>query len=340
MEETTKIIQIDRAKLEPVVKKAINNGRIISTEGMSKEIWLGLRNIIGIGGSEVATVLGINPYKTAYQLWKEKANDEIEVIENKFTIWGNLLEGPVAEEYMRQTRRVLVEDKKIRIHPEHNCLFVNLDRVVMEDGIAVGVVEIKTTTRRNWNHWQKDEDNCVDGVPLIYYCQCQHELSVSGLPWCDLVFAIIDERELVIKRVERDEEYIQKQNQALVGWWNAYVIQNEAPPMTAAEYSFIEPMTDSYIEANGEIAELYANLKGKKETLKALEKDVEKDEDKIKEYIGDKENLVLIDKIIATYKMQSRTGIDSKKLKAEKPDVFTEYSKTTQFRTLRLKEIN
>ena len=331
---------IDRAKLEPIVEKAIKNGRVISTEGMPKETWLGLRNIIGLGGSEVATVLGINPYKTAYKLWQEKVSDEIEVIENKFTIWGNLLEGPIADEYMRQTGNIVVEDKKIRIHSEHRELFVNLDRVVMQDGIAIGIVEIKTTTQRNYNYWQKDADDCVEGIPLTYYCQVQHELSVSNMPWCDLVFGLIDARELVIRRITRDDEYIKRQNTALVGWWNAYVVQNVAPPMTAAEYSFVDPMAESYVEATGEIAELYANLKGKKETLKSLDKEIERDEDKIKEFMGDRENLILIDKVIASWKMQKRESIDSKKLKSEMPDIAEKYNKVSQFRVLRLKELN
>ncbi len=340
MEETIKTIPLDRAKLEPIVKLALENGRMISTEGMEKAIWLGLRVILGLGGSDVAVALGISKYKTSYQLWQEKVADEIESFENKFTIWGNLLEEPLAQEYMRQTGNMVVEDKKIRIHPDYDCLFVNLDRVVLQDGIAVGIVEIKSTVNRVFKSWQKDDDNCVDGIPLYFYCQVQHELSVSGLPWCDLVIGIIDERELVIIRIERDEEYIQKQNLALVGFWNAYVMTNEAPPKTAAEWSFEDPMSESMIEANGEIAELYANLKGKKDTSKALKKEIDDDQDKIKEFMGDIENLVLIDKIICSWKMQKRTTVDSKKLKADEPEIYTKFSKTSSSRVFIVKEIN
>ena len=77
-EETIKTIPLDRAKLEPIVKLALENGRMISTEGMEKETWLGLRILLGIGGSDVAVALGISKYKTAYQIWQEKVADEIE----------------------------------------------------------------------------------------------------------------------------------------------------------------------------------------------------------------------------------------------------------------------
>lgn len=338
-QETTNTIQIDKAKLQVIIDAALKNGRTISTEGMEKDIWLGLRTF-GIGGSDVAAVLGISQYKTAYQLWKEKVSDEVESFENKFTIWGNLLEDPVAQEYMRQTKNVVVPDNRLLIHPKHDCLFVNLDRVVMKDGKRIGNVEIKTTVNRVYKHWQENQDDNPQGIPLNYYCQIQHEMSVADLPWTDLVIALLDERELVIKRIERDEEYIQKQNQALVAWWNVYVEQNEAPPMTASEYSFVDPMEESFIEATGEIAELYSNLKAKKQTLKGLKTDIESDEDKIKEFMADNDTLVLIDKVIVTWKMQSRTTIDSKKLKSEKPEIAEEYSKISRSRIFRLKEID
>lgn len=340
MEETTKTFEIDRSKLQPIIDAALRNGRMISTEDMPKEVWLGIRNILGIGGSEAATVLGINKYKTAYQLWKEKVSDEIEMIENKFTIWGNLLEEPIAQEYMRQSGNRVIPDNKIRIHQVHSCLFVDLDRIVVNnEGEQIGLLECKSTVRRVLKSWEEDEDNCPQGIPLNYYVQVQHELSVSGLPWADLAFGILDERELIIKRIERDEEYIEKQNQALVGWWNAFIVQNVAPPMTAVEYSFVEPMQDSWIEATGDIAETYTNLKQQKEIKKNLEKEIEEKENKIKEFMGEKENLVLIDTIIVSWKSQKRTTIDSKKLKADKPDIAEAYSKTTTSRVLRLKNI-
>ena len=44
---------------------------IQSTLSMSHQEWLEDRRK-GIGGSDVATILGLNQYKSAYQLWLEK----------------------------------------------------------------------------------------------------------------------------------------------------------------------------------------------------------------------------------------------------------------------------
>ena len=43
----------------------------IKTAEMERDAWL-LERTKGIGGSDVATVLGLNPYKTPLSLWEEK----------------------------------------------------------------------------------------------------------------------------------------------------------------------------------------------------------------------------------------------------------------------------
>ncbi len=48
--------------------------KIISTENLSYEEWLGLRKT-GIGGSDAAVILGISPFKSTLELWNEKVKD-------------------------------------------------------------------------------------------------------------------------------------------------------------------------------------------------------------------------------------------------------------------------
>lgn len=44
---------------------------LTNTKGMTNEEWLEWRNK-GIGGSDVATICGLNKYKSALELWMEK----------------------------------------------------------------------------------------------------------------------------------------------------------------------------------------------------------------------------------------------------------------------------
>ena len=62
-------------------------------------------------------------------------------------------------------------------------------------------------------------------------------------------------------------------------------------------------------------------------------------ESQIYSKIGENDIIVYKDQIICTWKLQGRSGLDSKRLGAEVPDVYTKYEKISQFRVLRPKKI-
>jgi putative phage-type endonuclease len=289
--------QIDRTRLQPIIDTALQNGRVIDVLTLNKLEWLGLRNMLGLGGSDVATALGINHYKSAYKLWQEKVSDEIEETNNKFTVWGNLLEEPIIQVYEELTGKKVIREKKIRIHPEHDCLFANLDGIVEADN---WVLEAKSTVSSVYKSWKDDEN--AQSIPLPYYAQVQHELSVTGFSNAVLVILLLDQREIKIIPIKRDEEYIQKQNKALVLWWNAYVLQNEAPPMTAAEFDYVDPLPGTFTEADDKTLKLCEDTQELQKEWNGLKKKIECNKDQIKEIIGNNELLVSGSRVIATYK--------------------------------------
>ena len=72
---------------------------LAKTLEMPRDEWLELRRQ-GIGGSDAAAILGLNPWKTPMDVWLEKTgeftrDDE----ENEQMYWGTVLEAVVAEEF-------------------------------------------------------------------------------------------------------------------------------------------------------------------------------------------------------------------------------------------------
>jgi len=332
---------IDKERFLRIIELARNGNRLIPTDNLSLDDWLSIRNLAGLGGSEIATVLNINQYETPFELWKKKVSDEIEVTENDYMYFGNLVEPALIEWYNRKMKGQppAVKDNFIRIHPEHDCLFVNLDGVIYDkENNLVGIVECKSTSYRNFKSWETDTENCAQGIPLYMYCQVQHELSITGLAWCDLAILITDRRQLKILRINRDEEYIGKQNKALVLWWNAHVVPQVPPEMTAKELSYLEPMAGSFIEATTEIQDKLAELRKAKEDEKICAKKVESLEDEIKLFIGDNENIVANGEIVATWKSQTQNRIDTDLIKKTEPEIFERFKKVITFRILRLKK--
>ncbi|MFU1875596.1 YqaJ viral recombinase family protein, partial [Enterococcus faecium] len=70
---------------------------------MSHQEWLVDRKR-GIGGSDVSTILGLNKYKSVYQLWLEKTGQILPIeTDSEPAYWGTVLEDIVAKEFQERT---------------------------------------------------------------------------------------------------------------------------------------------------------------------------------------------------------------------------------------------
>ena len=56
--------------------------KLISTLNLDKKEWLKYRKR-GLGGSDAGAVCGLNPYRTAMQVWQDKRTDSTEDIDNE-----------------------------------------------------------------------------------------------------------------------------------------------------------------------------------------------------------------------------------------------------------------
>ena len=76
---------------------------LVKTADLSSADWLRYRTM-GIGGSDVSVIAGINPYRSVYQIWLEKTG-QIEPAEsdNEYTHFGTILEPVIRKEFMERT---------------------------------------------------------------------------------------------------------------------------------------------------------------------------------------------------------------------------------------------
>ena len=92
---------------------------VVDTEPFSREEWLAYRRQ-GIGGSDVAGIMGISPFRTARDIYYDKLN--IAPVEEEPENWvalevGNLLEGLVAEIFHKKSGLEIFQVKKMFRHP-------------------------------------------------------------------------------------------------------------------------------------------------------------------------------------------------------------------------------
>ncbi|MBD9787333.1 YqaJ viral recombinase family nuclease, partial [Enterococcus faecalis] len=190
-----------------------------STLEMTHDEWL-LDRLKGIGGSDVATILGLNQYKSVYQLWLEKTGQvELKDTESEPAYWGNVLEEVVAKEFQERTGKKVRRRNQVFEHSLHPFLRANIDREVVREN---AILECKTANQFLAKEWEGNE------VPLSYLCQVQHYMNVLNKDYC-YIAVLIGGQKFIWKRVERDQELIDVLTEQLVNFWENNVIKSIEP---------------------------------------------------------------------------------------------------------------
>ena len=157
--------------------------------------WLEFRRK-GIGATDAAVIMGLNPYKKIKALLEEKKGDK-EISKNQAMIHGNEKEPEALDAFIRQSNILMQPD--IRIHPEHHWAFASLDGISLDEK---SIVEIKRPmTKRKF-------DEMSFFIPRMYYCQMQHQMWVTNLD--SAYFLIYFEGEIDLQTVSRDEKFIER----------------------------------------------------------------------------------------------------------------------------------
>lgn len=140
---------------------------LCDTAGMDRRTWLAARAHgpdgsipITIGGSDVAAIFGISPWKTPLDLWLEKSGklmpDESENMWQKEM--GHLLEPVVAQMYAFRTGHRVITDTYLYQHALYPWALANIDYGMEDkDTKEVGGLECKSTTYYNADEWKDDK---------------------------------------------------------------------------------------------------------------------------------------------------------------------------------------
>jgi len=112
--------------------------RLISTKELPREDWLQIRKQ-GIGSSDAAAAVGLNPYKSQLELWMEKTGRDAGLPkadpqdEESPMYWGNVLEPIVAWHYSKRTKNKVRRINAVLQHPDPELpwMLANIDREVI-----------------------------------------------------------------------------------------------------------------------------------------------------------------------------------------------------------------
>lgn len=269
----------------------------------------------GIGGSDVAAILGLSKWRTPYQVWEEKTGRKKSDKGSEILHFGNVLEQVVADEFAaRRGVKVQKRNRMIRStdHPE---LVANIDRYI----VGGGVLECKTADKFTRHLWG---DSASDDVPEYYLTQVQHYMHVTG--WHDGYLAVlIGGNEYRDYEIPYDAELAEYCAARCVEFWNNYVVKDVPPPLTASDdlSSAFQWVSGSTITATPEIETLIEKIKELKSAKKEAETLEAELSAQVKIFIGENETLFSRDGVkLATWKKNKdsqKTVIDWESIVSE-----------------------
>ena len=320
----------------------------ISTKDMSREDWLKERKK-GIGGSDVACVLGLNKYKSAFALYNEKKSEEIEDFDNEAMRIGRDLEEYVASRFTELSGIKVRHENAILINEEFPFIRANVDRLCV--GVKAGL-ECKTASTWNAKNFGKGE------FPVNYYAQCVAYMAVTGLPDWYLAVLVMG-KEFKVYKLTRDkdcdcpewcecavyvgDDEIESLVSACREFWCEHIEKNVPPAVfnsndDEAISSACNPDSGQEIDMTGyldKLAEL-TNIKRQIDELTTQKKQLEGE---IKMFMGNC-GKGYADGYKVSFTKQSRTTYDVKRFIEDNPNIDLEpYKKVSESTRLIIKTI-
>lgn len=282
------------------------------------EKWLETRDL-GIGGSDAAVIMGMNPYKSPYQLWLEKTGqaEAPDLSGNQYVYWGTKNEANIADWFQEETGKKVKRLGTLR-SKEYPFMLANVDRTVVGENAGL---EIKTAGVRQYRKWKDDE------IPDAYYCQCLHYMAVTGAGYW-YIAVLLGGNEAKWKRIERNEEDIQHLIMAETDFWK--LVEARTPPPVDGSNSCAAALSAQYkggdpnysIILPPDIDGVIASLEDDKAIMDALKKQITEKENRLKALLGNAEEGTT-DHYRVLWKTQAgRSSVPLAKIKKQTPDIY------------------
>lgn len=193
-----------------------------------REAWLEERRK-GIGGSDAAAILGLNPWKSPYDVWLEKTGRMLPEKPNAAMIRGTVLEPVAADLYAEQTGRKL-RRQPLRKHRDFPFILGNADRQILASGDVpeTGVLEIKCPGISTMTKIK------AQGLPDYMTAQLMHYMAVLGYEWGSFALFNAEHWRLIYFDIEADDRLIERLLEKEVEFWQKHVVP-QVPPEVEPE---------------------------------------------------------------------------------------------------------
>lgn len=249
----------------------------------------------GVGSSEIAAIAGVNPWKTAHDVYLEKRG----LVERQPTTLrqriGQIAEHLIADLYVEETganieSKAQADARGTLTHPAHPWIVATPDRLVLD---APRVVEIKWVGWRLAGAWGADED----GIPDYVRTQAEWLMATTGCDECD-VPAILGGEEFRIYRVRRNVALFERLRAIGERFWFEHVLPGAPPPVDGSENAtamlraLYRRGDGEWLKAPPEAREWVDRKLAADKAAESAETDARLAANKLREMVGDAEGML------------------------------------------------
>jgi putative phage-type endonuclease len=317
-----------------------------------RDEWLAWRRQ-GIGASDVPGLMGLSPWESPYSIWADKmglVDDDDPTDAMTHGLWAEHSIVP----WFEQETGLTVGFRQYQAVGPDDWMLATLDGAAFELGRqtiategpwlnlsdALALIECKATadSPRKW------ED---EGIPIQYAVQATWQTIVTGIPTVKFAVLHVPFGRLTFRIYDYtpDLDDIALVTRTASDFYHNHIVTKTAPdpdahPATTAairhRYNITDP--DDILYADPVTSDYVYALREAKRNLANAEQRVTLFENALKDRMADCAELRDDHGVLATWRSQTTDRIDVKRLRAEHPDIASEYTTTTRTRVFRLKD--
>ena len=277
-----------------------------------------------IGGSDIAAVLGISPWRTPLQLWERKTQPPSEEraargAKKRGHRWEAVVGEMLVEHLEERGHRVEIVGTNTRYQDAAlPFLAAEIDfEIRLDDEEDITNVELKTVHPFKTHEWG---DAGADEAPIWYTAQAMHGLGVTGRRRC-LIAPLFGADEIRAYPLVRDDETIAALRERAAFFWNHHVLTGLPPePQSLKDLAALYPgKPDVTLIADAHLKGLALRLRAIQAEIKAREAEFDAVAFDVQRAMQDATTLIVDDEKAVTWKPRAHTWFDQAALKEQDP---------------------
>lgn len=303
----------------------------ISTVSMSRDDWL-MHRKSGIGGSDAGAICGLNPYASPMSVYLDKTGDGLPDQDNEAMRQGRDLEEYVARRFCEASGLKVRRSNRMYFSRENPFMLADVDRLIIGEDAGL---ECKTASAYSADKWKDGQ------IPPHYLIQCIHYMAVTGKKAWYIAVVILGQ-DFRYYRIDRDEEMVRNLISIEKDFWENHILTRTMPEPDGSKAC--DEVLEQYfrLSKKGSAIPLIGfddKLKRREEIISLigkLEQEQKQIEQEVKLYMEDNE-MAFSDGYKVTWSSVESVRVDAKKLKAEAPHIYRDFTRQTSSRRFTVK---